>query len=49
MVKALASGEQAPMPLAWIPQGVADLLFEDVLAHESNDALPSLAERLARP
>ncbi|KQN80578.1 histidine--tRNA ligase [Sphingomonas sp. Leaf62] len=47
VVKALRSGEQAKMPLDWIPQGMFDLLFEDELAEDNDAALPALADRLA--
>lgn len=46
MVKSLKSGEQAPMRLAQIPQGIFDLVFEDELAEEEGAALPALSERL---
>jgi histidyl-tRNA synthetase len=48
VVKSLRSGEQANMPLSWIPQGVFDLIFEDETAEAEETALPSLAERLRR-
>ena len=48
MVKSLSSGEQAAMPLRWIPQGIFDLIFEDVGYESSGGTLPPLAERLAR-
>jgi histidyl-tRNA synthetase len=48
VVKSLRSGEQANMPLSWIPQGVFDLIFEDEIAEAEETALPSLAERLRR-
>ncbi|MFD1034273.1 histidine--tRNA ligase [Sphingomonas hankookensis] len=47
VVKALRSGEQAKMPLNWLPQGMFDLLFEDELAEDNDAALPALAERLS--
>jgi histidyl-tRNA synthetase len=46
-VKSLKSGEQAAMRLSWIPQGMFDLLFEDILQEENNEAARPLAERLA--
>ncbi|HEX7873568.1 MAG TPA: histidine--tRNA ligase [Sphingobium sp.] len=45
-VKSLKTGEQAPMPLSWIPQGVFDLLFEDTNMEHNGKSPPSLAERL---
>ncbi len=47
MVKSLKSGEQAAMRLSWIPQGMFDLLFEDILQEENNEAALPLVERLA--
>jgi histidyl-tRNA synthetase len=47
-VKSLKTGEQAPMPLDRIPQGVLDLVFEDLLNEENGEAAPPLAERLIR-
>ncbi|MBO9622295.1 MAG: histidine--tRNA ligase [Sphingomonas sp.] len=47
-VKSLKTGEQAPMQLGWIPQGVFDLIFEDDALEESGEAAPPLSERLAR-
>lgn len=46
MVKSLATGEQAPMKLNWIPQGVFDLIFEDEGAKWNGETLPPLVERL---
>ncbi|MBA4052522.1 MAG: histidine--tRNA ligase [Erythrobacter sp.] len=48
-VRDMRSGEQAPMQLSWIPQGVFDLLFENSGAERSGDELPSLAARLGPP
>ena len=46
-IKSLATGEQGAMPLTWIPQGVFDLVFEDV-GHEYNcEPIPPLASRLS--
>lgn len=45
-VKSLKSGEQAAMRLSWIPQGVFDLVFEDIIREDTNEAAPPLAERL---
>jgi len=47
-IKSLKTGEQAPMSLSWIPQGVFDLLFEDESSEALDEAAPPLAERLAR-
>lgn len=46
-VKSLKSGEQAAMRLSWFPQGMFDLVFEDIIHEEREELLPSLAERLA--
>ena len=46
MVRDMLSGEQAPMRLNWLPQGVFDLLFENKIAEEHGDSLPPLADRL---
>jgi histidyl-tRNA synthetase len=48
VVKSLKSGEQAPMPLSWIPQGIFDLLFEDDGFAAKGEEAPALAVRLAR-
>jgi len=45
-IKSLSTGEQTQMKLSWIPQGVFDLIFEDELASDQNEVLPSLSERL---
>jgi len=46
VVKSLKTGEQAPMPLSWIPIGMFDLLFEDDGYEDRGEQPPSLAERL---
>jgi histidyl-tRNA synthetase len=46
-IKSLSTGEQAPMKLTWIPQGVFDLLFEDSINEASGEKAPSLADRLS--
>ena len=46
MVKSLGTGEQAPMKMSWVPQGVFDLLFEDVIAEERGEMPRPLVERL---
>ena len=48
IVESLKSGEQAPMPLPWIPQGIFDLLFEDEGFAAKGEEAPALAVRLAR-
>ncbi|WP_336869174.1 histidine--tRNA ligase [Sphingomonas sanguinis] len=45
-VKALKTGDQAAMPLSWVPQGIFDLLFEDQVAEDHGEQLPPLAQRL---
>ncbi|WP_394664662.1 histidine--tRNA ligase [uncultured Sphingomonas sp.] len=45
-VKALKTGDQAAMPLSWVPQGIFDLLFEDEIAEDHGEQLPPLAQRL---
>ncbi|MDG6745726.1 His/Gly/Thr/Pro-type tRNA ligase C-terminal domain-containing protein, partial [Staphylococcus aureus] len=45
-VKALATGEQATVPLESVSQSIFDLLFGDVVATEHGAQLPSLAQRL---
>ncbi len=44
-VKALKTGDQAAMPLSWVPQGIFDLLFEDEIAEDHGEQLPPLAQR----
>lgn len=47
-IKSLKTGEQASMRLSWIPQGIFDLVIEDVLVEESGGEITRpLAERLA--
>lgn len=46
-VKSLKTGEQAPMRLNWVPQGVFDLIFEDENSENGGEAMSSLAERLS--
>ena len=45
-VRDMTAGDQAQMPLNWIPQGVFDLLFENDSAKFSDEELPRLTERL---
>lgn len=45
-VKALATGEQATVPLESVSQSIFDLLFGDAVATEHGAQLPSLAQRL---
>ena len=46
-VRDMVSGEQAPMRLSWIPQGIFDLVFENAGAEHCGETLPPLAVRLA--
>lgn len=46
-VKSLATGEQASMQLSWVPQGVFDLIFDDIRVDHEGSTPPSLCERLS--
>jgi histidyl-tRNA synthetase len=46
-VRDMLSGEQAPMRLNWIPQGIFDLLYENAGAEHRGETLPPLPVRLA--
>ena len=46
-IKSLKTGEQTSMQLGWIPQGVFDLVFEDVINEESGERASPLSERLS--
>jgi histidyl-tRNA synthetase len=46
-VKSLISGEQCRMKQSWVPQGIFDLVFEDIGAEDRGKTLPPLSERLA--
>ena len=45
-IKNLRTGEQSQMRRNWIPQGVFDLIFEDIGAEHRGETLGSLVERL---